>query len=143
MIFFILLDRTGPIHLGLGQTGPAMNSGDTLYYSEDNEGEGEEQRGGNEPRDGGNAVGWSLSTVHVAEQWRTQKTVKEKGKSSTTVGTKRHVVKGRCSPLMDDDPFFFPLFLLFSFSPPVYKNKQSRNVTLQKVCRNSFSKTEF
>jgi hypothetical protein len=90
-----------------------MNSGDTLYYSEDNEGEGEEQRGGNEPRDGGNAVGWSLSTVHVAEQWRTQKTVKEKGKSNTTVGTKRPVVKGRCSPLMDDDPFFSLSFCSF------------------------------
>jgi len=38
--FFILLDRTGPTHLGLGQTGPAMNSGDTLHYSEDNKEKG-------------------------------------------------------------------------------------------------------
>jgi hypothetical protein len=46
--FFILLDRTSPTHLGLGQTGPAMNSGDTPYSSRcrtvessPNEGEGE------------------------------------------------------------------------------------------------------
>jgi hypothetical protein len=46
--FFILLDRTSPTHLGLGQTGPAMNSGDTPHSSRcrtvessPNEGEGE------------------------------------------------------------------------------------------------------
>jgi len=34
---------------------------------------------------------------------------------------RRPVVKGSCSPLMDSGPSFFPLFFLFSFSPPVYK----------------------
>jgi hypothetical protein len=42
------------------------------------EGEWEEQRDGDGLRDGGNAAGLSLSTVHIAEQWRIQKTTKEK-----------------------------------------------------------------
>jgi hypothetical protein len=46
------------------------------------EGEGEEQRGGDGLRDDGNVEGRSLSTVHAAEQWKMQKTAKEKGKSS-------------------------------------------------------------
>jgi len=72
----------------------------------------------------------SLSTVHFAEHWRMQKTKekekeKEKGKSRLPCATtmsgwrwkqRRPVVKGSCSPLMDDDPSFFLLFLLFSFS---------------------------
>ena len=44
------------------------------------EGEGEEQRGGDGLRDDGNVKGRSLSTVHAAEQWKMQKTAKEKGK---------------------------------------------------------------
>jgi hypothetical protein len=54
------------------------------------EGEGEEQLDGDGLRDGGNVGGQSLSTVHIAEQWRMQKTTKEKekgkGKSSAAVG---------------------------------------------------------
>jgi hypothetical protein len=44
------------------------------------EGEGEEQRGDDGLRDDGNVKGRSLSTVHAAEQWKMQKTAKEKGK---------------------------------------------------------------
>ena len=94
MNFFILLGRTGPTHLGLGQTGPAMNSGDTFHCSlcrtvesNPNEGEGEEQRGGDGLRDGGNTEGRSLSTIHMqSEQWIAAQTKeKEKGKSNATV----------------------------------------------------------
>jgi hypothetical protein len=101
-------------------------------------------------RDGGNVGGQSLSTVHIAEQWRMQKTTKEKekgkGKSNAAVGTTEAVVKGSCSPLMDDGPSFF---LCFYSSPSLFlaasclQNKQSRNVALRKACRNSFYKTDF
>jgi hypothetical protein len=47
------------------------------------EGEGEEQRGGDGLRDDGNVGGRSLSTVHAAEQWKMQKTAKEKGKGKS------------------------------------------------------------
>jgi len=98
--FFILLGQTGPTHLGLGQIGPTMNSGDTLHcslcrtvesnpYEGEGEGEGEEQRDGDGLRDGGNTEGRSLSTVHMQrKQWRaaqTKEKEKGKGKSSAAV----------------------------------------------------------
>jgi hypothetical protein len=59
-----------------------------------------------------------LFTLQNSGECRRQTKEKEKGKgkSNAAVGTTEAVVKGSCSPLMDDGPSFFPLFLLFSFA---------------------------
>jgi hypothetical protein len=111
---------------------------------DEGEGEGEEkeQRLAVETAEAGGEL---LSTVHMQSEqwWRMQKTKekgKGKGKRKNSGWRWRPVVKGSCSPLMDDGPSFFPLFLLFSFSLST-KIKQMKNVA--KTTRNSFSETEF
>jgi len=57
--------------------------------TEEGEGEGEEQRGGDGLRNGENIGGQSLFIIHIAEHWRMQKTAKKKekrkGRSSATI----------------------------------------------------------
>ena len=93
----------------------------------------------------------SLFTLQNNGECRRQTKEKEKGKgkgkSSAAVGTTE--ANGERELLSTDGrrSFFFSsvfALLLRSFLwPPVYKNKQSRNIALWKACRNSFYKTEF
>jgi len=89
----------------------------------------------------------SLFTLQNSGECRRQTKEKEKGKSSAAVGTTE--ASGERELLSTDGRrsfFFSSVFALLFRSflwPPVYKNKQNRNIALWKACRNSFYKTEF
>jgi hypothetical protein len=93
--------------------------------SSPNEGEGEEQRGGDGLRDDGNVKGRSLSTVHAAEQWKMQKTAKEKGKgkgksSAAEAGGERELLS------TDGRQSFFFFFCFCSSSSRLLSTKINR-----------------
>jgi uncharacterized membrane protein YGL010W len=66
-----------------------------------------------------------------------------KGKSSATMGTTEASGERELLSTNGRRFFFFfssvfPLLFLFILRLLVYKNKQSRNITLRKACKNSF-----